>query len=113
MGGKLVRTIGMVHNRIGLEPRWYIGGYALVLSHLTDLAIKTYRWKAKRLAEVIAAVVFLPPTLIASIYGMNFDFMPLVHTSTGVWVTIGLMALVGVGLGLFFWRKRYLGTRAR
>ena len=42
-----VRTIGMVHNRIGLEPRWYIGGYALVLSHLTDLAIKTYRWKAE------------------------------------------------------------------
>ena len=24
----------------------------------------------------VAAVVFLPPTLVASIYGMNFDFMP-------------------------------------
>ncbi|MFZ5834341.1 MAG: protoglobin domain-containing protein [Pseudomonadota bacterium] len=66
-----VRTIGLVHNRIGLEPRWYIGGYALVLSHLTDLAIKTYRWKAKRLAEVIAAVnsaVMLDMDFAISVY---------------------------------------------
>ena len=60
-----------MHNRIGLEPRWYIGGYALVLSHLTDLAIKTYRWKAKRLAEVIAAVnsaVMLDMDFAISVY---------------------------------------------
>jgi len=30
-----VRTIGRVHARIGLEPRWYIGGYSVVLAHLT------------------------------------------------------------------------------
>lgn len=29
-----VSAIGSVHARIGLEPRWYIGGYALVLDHL-------------------------------------------------------------------------------
>jgi len=29
-----VRAIGMTHARVGLEPRWYIGGYALVLEHL-------------------------------------------------------------------------------
>ncbi|MDO9460984.1 MAG: globin-coupled sensor protein, partial [Alphaproteobacteria bacterium] len=51
-----VRTIGLVHNRIGLEPFWYVGGYALVLSHLTDLAIKAYRRKPQRLGEVITAV---------------------------------------------------------
>src|SRR3569833_452196 len=26
-----VRTIGLTHNRIGLEPRWYIGGYKFVM----------------------------------------------------------------------------------
>jgi methyl-accepting chemotaxis protein len=51
-----VRTIGLVHNKIGLEPRWYIGGYAFVLSHLTDLAIATYGFRRKRLGEVITAV---------------------------------------------------------
>ena len=27
-----VRAIGLIHNKIGLEPRWYIGGYNFVLS---------------------------------------------------------------------------------
>jgi len=30
-----VRRIGRVHARIGLEPRWYIGGYSVVLAYLT------------------------------------------------------------------------------
>jgi methyl-accepting chemotaxis protein len=34
-----VQTIGSVHARIGLEPRWYIGGYAIVLDHLIQSAI--------------------------------------------------------------------------
>jgi methyl-accepting chemotaxis protein len=29
-----VRAIGLAHARIGLEPRWYIGGYGLILEHL-------------------------------------------------------------------------------
>jgi methyl-accepting chemotaxis protein len=32
--GQSVRVIGNVHARIGLEPRWYIGGYSLILSKL-------------------------------------------------------------------------------
>jgi methyl-accepting chemotaxis protein len=35
-----VRKIGMVHARIGLEPQWYIGGYALLLDHLIKAAIE-------------------------------------------------------------------------
>ncbi|WP_374513421.1 methyl-accepting chemotaxis protein [Brevundimonas sp.] len=30
-----IRTIGQVHARIGLEPRWYIGGYSVLLAYLT------------------------------------------------------------------------------
>ncbi|RFD19846.1 globin-coupled sensor protein, partial [Komagataeibacter melaceti] len=37
-----VRRIGMVHARIGLEPRWYIGGYAIILDHLIKAAIKEH-----------------------------------------------------------------------
>ncbi|MDH4982944.1 globin-coupled sensor protein [Hyphomicrobium sp. D-2] len=29
-----VRTIGLTHARIGLDTRWYIGGYAIILEHL-------------------------------------------------------------------------------
>ncbi len=38
--GQAVRTVGQVHARIGLEPRWYIGGYALVADHLMRAAVK-------------------------------------------------------------------------
>lgn len=34
-----VRTIGLTHARIGLEPRWYIGGYAIILEHLAKTIV--------------------------------------------------------------------------
>ena len=66
-----VRTIGLMHNKIGLEPRWYIGGYAFVLSRLTDLAIASYGWKKKRLGEIITAInsaVMLDMDFAISVY---------------------------------------------
>lgn len=38
--GEKVGTIGTVHARIGLEPKWYIGGYAIVLDHLINAAVE-------------------------------------------------------------------------
>ena len=32
-----VYTVGMVHKRIGLKPRWYIAGYRLILSRITTV----------------------------------------------------------------------------
>ncbi len=66
-----VKTIGMVHNKIGLEPRWYIGGYNFVLSRLTDLAVRTYRWTPKKMSAVIQAVnsaVMLDMDIAISVY---------------------------------------------
>ncbi len=52
-----VRAIGLVHNKIGLEPRWYIGGYNFVLGQLTRLAVETSRWRGKRLSALLDAIV--------------------------------------------------------
>ena len=57
--------------------------------------------------------IFLPLNLIASIFGMNFQFIPLLHQKTGFWWAIGSMALTAVLLGLLFWRKRYLVRSSR
>ncbi len=35
-----VQTIGSIHARIGLEPQWYIGGYAIILDHLINQAVQ-------------------------------------------------------------------------
>jgi Mg2+ and Co2+ transporter CorA len=61
----------------------------------------------------VLTAIFLPLNLITGFFGMNFEALPLIHSSTGFWVIIGLMAVIGMGLGTFFWRKRYLGTPHR
>jgi len=44
----------------------------------------------------VAAVIFLPPTLVASIYGMNFDVMPELHWLAGYPFALGLMVASAV-----------------
>jgi magnesium transporter len=53
----------------------------------------------------VAAVVFLPPTLIASIYGMNFDFMPELSWPFGYPFAIGLMIISAI-LPFYFFKGR-------
>ena len=72
-----VRIIGQVHARIGLEPRWYIGGYSLILAGLIK-AISARPRKAlsgavheARTAEAVAELtqrVMLDMDLAISIY---------------------------------------------
>lgn len=61
----------------------------------------------------VLTAIFMPLNLITGFFGMNFDGLPLIHAETGVWVATITMLIVGVGLGLFFWRKRYLSTTHR
>jgi magnesium transporter len=56
----------------------------------------------------VAAAAFLPPTLIASIYGMNFDFMPELHWEYGYLLSIGVMVISAVLPVLYFKRKGWL-----
>lgn len=57
--------------------------------------------------------IFLPLNLIAAIFGMNFDFIPLLHQQTGFWWALGSMLLIAGTLALVFWRKRYLARTSR
>ena len=66
-----VRTIGLVHHRIGLEPRWYIAGYTYVLNRLVALAVRRHRWSPGKLTALIAAVnagVMLDMDISISVY---------------------------------------------
>lgn len=78
-----VQTIGGVHAKIGLEPRWYISGYALLVEHLVKSAVKENlpkksgflsskkKGSADDLAEVLASMlkaVFLDMDLAISVY---------------------------------------------
>lgn len=53
----------------------------------------------------VSAIVFMPPTLVAGIYGMNFDAMPELHWQLGYPWAIGLMLASAVLPYVFFrWR---------
>ncbi|MDQ0319349.1 magnesium transporter [Pararhizobium capsulatum DSM 1112] len=56
----------------------------------------------------IASVVFLPPTLVASLYGMNFDFMPELHWTFGYPVALGAMVMSAIIPFYFFRWKGWL-----
>jgi magnesium transporter len=56
----------------------------------------------------VVAFVFLPPTLVASIYGMNFDFMPELHWPYGYPMALGLMVLSAVAPYLYFRSRGWL-----
>ncbi len=56
----------------------------------------------------VAAVAFLPPTLIASIYGMNFDHMPELHWMAGYPLAIAAMVISAILPLLWFKKKGWL-----
>ena len=56
----------------------------------------------------VAAVAFMPPTLVASIYGMNFHFMPELDEVWGYPMAIGLMIASAVIPLLIFRKKGWL-----
>ena len=56
----------------------------------------------------VASVALLPPTLIASIYGMNFRFMPEVDWAYGYPFALGLMVASVAAPFLYFRRKGWL-----
>ncbi len=54
----------------------------------------------------VAAVILMPPTLVASIYGMNFKHMPELESPYGYPIVLFVMLLAGVLPYLYFkWRK--------
>ncbi|WP_274476265.1 magnesium/cobalt transporter CorA [Mangrovimonas aestuarii] len=56
----------------------------------------------------VVTVIFMPPTLIASMYGMNFQFMPELNLSFGYPLAICLMITSSILTLLFFKRKKWL-----
>lgn len=56
----------------------------------------------------VAAVVFMPPTLIASIYGMNFKHMPELEWLEGYPIALSLMVLAAVIPVIYFKWKKWL-----
>jgi magnesium transporter len=60
-------------------------------------------------ALTVLTAIFLPLNFVTGFFGMNFEGLPLIHSPTGFWIVFAIMFGLGVGMSVFFWRKRYLG----
>jgi len=54
------------------------------------------------------STIFLPLTLVAGIYGMNFDYMPELHSKLGYYFVIGFMVVLSIGMLGYFRKKKWL-----
>jgi magnesium transporter len=73
-------------------------------------AAQSHRTNSIMRTLTVLTAIFLPLNLVTGFFGMNFEGLPLIHSATGFWVICGLLVCLGLGLGAFFWRKRYLST---
>jgi len=64
-----------------------------------NAAMKLFSW---------AAVIFLPPTLVAGIFGMNFHYMPELSWRYGYPISLALMLVTAIGPYLYFKRRGWI-----
>jgi len=72
------------------------------------LSSVSYRLNAVMRVLTVITTIFMPLSFIASIYGMNFEYMPELKSRWGYPLTLAIMALVGVGMLVLFRKKRWL-----
>ena len=77
------------------------------LTFLLDASLGLISLEQNQVMKIFSvfAVVFMPPTLIAGIYGMNFDYMPELKWLFGYPFALGLILLSAI-LPLWFARRR-------
>lgn len=80
------------------------------LDYLQNIFIGVLSIEQNKVIKIftIVNVVFLPPTLIASVYGMNFDILPELHWEYGYLLSVGLMILSSVTPILIFKKKGWI-----
>lgn len=81
-----------------------------ILSGAMDvyLAVESNRMNAVMKTLTSFSIIFLLPTLIAGVYGMNFVDMPELHYRSGYFLVLGIMASSMLGFFVYFKRKGWI-----
>ncbi|MDP3468554.1 MAG: magnesium/cobalt transporter CorA [Daejeonella sp.] len=98
----MIKDIGSLieHNKFAFER----------LEYLQDTFMGLVNIEQNRIIKIftVATVAFMPPTLIASVYGMNFKIMPELGWDYGYVFAISLMVLSSVITLIYFKKKNWL-----
>ncbi|HTP77658.1 MAG TPA: magnesium transporter CorA family protein [Rhizomicrobium sp.] len=85
----------------------FLGGK---LNYLLDATLGLINIDQNNIIKImsVAAIVFLPPTLFASIWGMNFHFMPELGAEVGYPIALVVIVISGILPYAFFKRRGWL-----
>jgi magnesium transporter len=83
--------------------------YKDLTSSLMDIHINTLNTRMNEIIKVltIASTIFMPLTFIVGVYGMNFEFMPELHSRWGYPLVWGVMILITVAMIAYFKHKKW------
>jgi len=81
-----------------------------MISGMLDIYLSSISNKMNEVMKVLTifASIFIPLTFVAGVYGMNFSFMPELKWQWGYFGILGVMALVGISLVVYFKRRKWL-----
>lgn len=98
----MIKDIGSLieHNKFAFER----------LEYLQDTFMGLVNIEQNRIIKIftVATVAFMPPTLIASVYGMNFKIMPELGWDYGYLLAVALMVLSSAFTLIYFKKKNWL-----
>lgn len=92
---QLIETVESLREMVGGQQEMY-------------LSLQSQRLNEQMRLLTVITTIFMPLTLIAGIYGMNFDNMPELHWAGGYYAALAMMGVIAFGLGLFFWVRRWV-----
>ena len=76
------------------------------------LSVNSNRMNSIMMMLTMITTIFMPLTLLAGIYGMNFDNMPELHWKYGYYVVLGLMGTVAAIMFWWFRRKGWFDGKS-
>jgi magnesium transporter len=84
--------------------------YRDMITTLMDLYLSNISFKMNEVMKMltIIATIFIPITFITSLYGMNFENMPELHTRYGYFVVLAVIVITTFAMLIYFRRKKWL-----
>jgi magnesium transporter len=107
---KLLRARIKTANRDVQSLADHVGYLSTKITFLLDATLGMINNEQNSIIKIfsVLAVALMPPTLVGTIYGMNFQHMPEIHWAFGYPMALGLMVVSAVIPWLYFKRKGWL-----
>lgn len=81
-----------------------------ITSGMLDIYLSNISQRMNEIMKVltIVATIFVPLTFVASVYGMNFDNIPELHSQYGYYIVLGVMLAIALSMVYYFRRKAWI-----